>query len=133
MGEASLRQMFVNSHAFIHAHQWVLVVLGLSRIPPPLIKKPNTSQLPALPASCFEEKFLPDSNNASLYAYIYLYWVYFGSNAPSYTLLWKIPICLSILAPGTAARTRTSTSREIKEKMSVIVSVIGLHLQLKTA
>lgn len=43
MGEASLRQMFVNSHAFIHAHQWVLVVLGLSLVPPPLIKKPNTS------------------------------------------------------------------------------------------
>lgn len=39
MGEASLRQMFVNSHACVHAHQWVLVVL----LPPPLVKNPNTS------------------------------------------------------------------------------------------
>lgn len=43
VGEASLRQMFVNARAFVCAHQWVLVVLGLSLLPPPLIKKPDTS------------------------------------------------------------------------------------------
>lgn len=119
MGEASLRQMFVNSHAFIHAHQWVLVVLGLSLSPPSLIKKPNTTRYLHHLHLFWEENFLPDSNGTSFYAYVYLHSISFGSNSPSYTLLGKIRLCRSILARNPAARMRTSMSGEIKEQIGV--------------
>lgn len=118
VGEASLRQMFASSRAFIHAHQWVLVVLGLSPIPPPLIKTPNTSRYLLCLRLFFRKSFFViQAAPLFMHIFIYIESILAPTLHPTHCC-GKSESVYQSSPPSPAARACTSTSREIKDQMT---------------